>query len=373
MSFRFCAALLAGLLACGKGSNVHTNSAPNATAAPSVPERGIVTPKVQEPMPAVGPAQLTAKAFALPGATGSVTLDYLVSDRAHARVWVPVGETGSADVFDIATEKFTQISGFKTAEREVHGRKRMLGPSAATVGDGAVYIGDRATAEVCAIDEKTLGLGACLELPTPTDGVVYVASTKEVWVTTPRDNSLTVLSASNAKVLAPKLVIKTDGAPEGYAVDIARGIFYTNLEDKNRTLGIDIATHTVKTTWSPGCGADGPRGVAVDQARNFVFVACTDSVRVLDGKKGDALGKLDTGAGVDNIEYDGRTRLLHVAAAKAARLTIARIDDKGQPSIVAIAATAEGARNAVVDSSGNTYVADPHGARLLVFGAPTMD
>src|SRR5664280_1803781 len=116
---------------------------------------------------------------------------------------------------------------------------------------------------------------------------------------------------------------------------------------------------------------DGPRGVAVDSLRNFVFVACTASVQILDGGHGGSLlGKLDTGAGVDNIDYIESTRMLYVAAARAARLTVARIDDKGQPSIVATAATAEGARNAVADANGNAYLADPLGARLLVFTAP---
>jgi DNA-binding beta-propeller fold protein YncE len=338
MNIRFCVALIASMLACSKGSSQ--------------------------------PTQLTAKSLALPGAKGPVTLDYLVSDRLHGRVWVPVGDTGSVYVLEIATGTFTQVTGFATAEREAHGKKRMMGPSAATVGDGVVYIGDRATGEVCAIDEKLLKLGACLKLPTPTDGVSYVALTKEVWVTTPKDHSLTVLDASNPAVLAPKLVIKPDGEPEGYVIDATRGIFYTNLEDKNRTLAIDIKTHSIKATFSPGCGADGPRGVAVDEKRDFVFVACTDSVHVLDGHQGKVLGKLETGAGVDNLEYDGTTKLLYVAAAKAARLTIARIDDKGQAAIVATAATAQGARNAVVDAKGNTYVADPGSAHLLIFGAP---
>jgi hypothetical protein len=103
----------------------------------------------------------------------------------------------------------------------------------------------------------------------------------------------------------------------------------------------------------------------------LVFVACTDHALVLDGShEGALLGTLDTGAGVDNLEYEGTVKLLYVAARSAARLTIARIGAKGQPSVVATAKTAEGARNAVVDSTGHAYVADPLGARLLVFGAP---
>jgi hypothetical protein len=100
-------------------------------------------------------------------------------------------------------------------------------------------------------------------------------------------------------------------------VDSSQGLFYTNLEDPNRTIAVDIRTHAVKTTWNPGCGADGPRGIGVDTARNFVLVACTDGVRVLDGARdGALLGKFDTGAGVDNIEFVVATNVLVVAAGK---------------------------------------------------------
>lgn len=300
-----------------------------------------------------------------------MTIDYLAADPAHSRVWVPVGETGSADVFDVKTSAFTRVDGFKTADSESHGRKRVLGPSAVSIGDGFAYIGNRATGEVCSIDEGTLKLGKCLKLPTSTDGVVYVAPEKEVWVTTPRDHSLTVLDASKPDALAPKRVIKTDGSPEGYAVDAVHGLFYTNLEDKNRTLAFDLKTHAVKSNWPTGCGADGPRGVAVDPARRFVLVACTDGVRVLDGAhEGAPLGSIDAGAGVDNIEYVAATHTVYAAAARAARVTVARINDSGQPALVATVTTTEGARNAVVDADGNIYVADPLAARLLVLGAP---
>ncbi len=86
-------------------------------------------------------------------------------------------------------------------------------------------------------------------------------------------------------------------------------------------------------------------------------------------RNGAVLGKIDTGAGVDNIEYVDSTQRLYVAAGKAARLTVARVDDQGQPSVVATADTADGARNAVADAKGNVYVADSRGARLLIIVA----
>ena len=365
--------LLLALFACGNSPPPNTMPPPTLAAPPVTAARvAVAAPAIDDAESAAPtPAQLTSRAVPLPGATGPVTLDYLVYDAPRSRVWVPVGDTGSADVFDVATGTFTRVDGFKTAEREIRGKKRMMGPSAVTVGDGVVYIGNRATSEVCAVDAKTLKLGACLKLPVPTDGVAYVAATKEVWVTTPKDHSLTVLDASEPGALKAKLVIKTDGEVEGYAVDLAHGVFYTNLEDKNRTLVVDITTHAVKANWSTGCNDAGPRGVAFDGARNFVFVACTDGLRVLDAAhEGAPLGKIDTGAGVDNIEYLDGPRLLFAAAGKVSRLTVARVGDKGELTVVATGVTAEGARNAVVDAAGNAYVGDPQTARLLIVAAP---
>jgi DNA-binding beta-propeller fold protein YncE len=316
------------------------------------------------------PMHLTAKPLPLPGASGPASLDYIACDRSRSRIWVPVGATGSVDVLDIATGIFTRIDGFKTVEREARGRRRTVGPSAATVGDGFVYIGNRATNEVCPIDVNTLRTAKCLKLAAGTDGVAYVASAKEVWVTTPDDRTLMVLDASNPSVLARKTAVKLDGEPEGYAVDDRTGRFFTNLEDKGGTVVVDVRTREVKATWNPGCDADGPRGIAFDAAHDFVIVACTDHVQVLDAAHdGARLGQLDAGAGVDNIDYvDGK---LYVAAGKASKLTVASVDEKGRLTVVAVGETSEGARNAVADAKGNAYVADSPGARLLVLsGAP---
>jgi hypothetical protein len=195
-----------------------------------------------------------------------------------------------------------------------------------------------------------------------------VAPTKEVWVTLPKEQTIAVLDASKPGTLKPKGTIKVDGSPECYAVDEGHGTFFTNLEDKGGTLAIDIKTRKVTATWNPSCGSDGPRGVAFDATHDFVIVACTDHVQVLDaGHDGTPLGKLDTGAGVDNIDYVDGTHLLYVAAGKAARLTVASLDDKGQLAVSATGETSDGARNAVADANGTAYVADSQQGRLLIF------
>jgi DNA-binding beta-propeller fold protein YncE len=283
-------------------------------------------------------------------------------------VWVPVGGTGSADVYDVQGGTFTRVDGFKTAEREYKGTKRVVGPSSVALGEGVAYIGDRASSELCVVDAARLSLGTCLKLASPPDGVAAVPFAKQVWVTTPRTQSLAVFDVSKPEM--PKLAgtIHLDGAPEGYAADAAQGAFLTNLEDKNKTVVIDVKTRKTKATWPVDCGQDGPRGIAADGERGFVFVACTDRVLVLDGAHGGAkIATIDSGAGVDNIDWLAPQRLLYVAAGKDAKLTVARVDDKGQPKVVAVGASTQGARNCVADASGNAYVVDPLNARLLVF------
>src|SRR5579862_7916070 len=89
------------------------------------------------------PAAVTPPAaIALPGGP-PVGMDYLAYDPATDRIWVPAGNTSNVDVVDAATGKVATIGGLATAPPRRPGRPRM-GPSSATVGDGVVWIGDRA-------------------------------------------------------------------------------------------------------------------------------------------------------------------------------------------------------------------------------------
>jgi DNA-binding beta-propeller fold protein YncE len=313
---------------------------------------------------------LLALSVALPGGP-PVGMDYLAYDSATGRLWVPAGNTGNVDVVEVATGKVTTVAGFPTAPARRPGRPRM-GPSSAAVGDGVVWIGNRANNELCAIDAHTLARGPCHHLPSMPDGLAYVAATHEVWVTTPSDRSITVVDVSGKKA-GPPVAIKIDGDPEGYVVDTARGLFYTNVEDKDRTLVIDVRTRKVVASWPAGCGAAGPRGLALDGARHLLFVACTDGAVARDvGQPGEGkeVGRLKTSGGVDNIDYAPKRGLLFVASGLGGTLTVARVGATGALSAVTSIATAQGARCVVAAGEGTVYVADSAGGRLLVLKPP---
>src|SRR5262245_49090337 len=103
------------------------------------------------------------QAIALPGGNADgVAMDYLLFDPRTNAGWPPAGNSGRVDVVDAASGKLAEVAGFPTQTMERRGKKRVVGPSSATLGPpGTVYVGSRGDFTVCAIDEKTLAKGAC--------------------------------------------------------------------------------------------------------------------------------------------------------------------------------------------------------------------
>jgi len=305
----------------------------------------------------------TVRTLPLPdNGSGDVSMDYIAYDAATNSLWVPAGNTGAVDVVDVATGKVRQIPNLPTAEVQARGGTRVLGPSGVSVGEGVVYIGNRGGSDVCAYNARSLARVACEHLDSRPDGVAYVAPTKEVWVTTPGEQGIRILDATT---LMQKAKLTFPGNPEGYAVDAKRGRFYTNLEDKDRTLAVDLKTHDTVATWNPACGGGGPHGLGLDTAAGHLFIACDAAAKVMNvGGDGAVLSKIETGDGVDDIHYVPATHLLYVGAARAAKLTIARADNTGKLTIVTQVATQNGARNGVVTKDGTVYVAHGGGVKL---------
>jgi DNA-binding beta-propeller fold protein YncE len=302
--------------------------------------------------------------IALPGGSElGIAMDYLAYDATTHSLWVPAGNTGAVDVIDTKTGKIRQITGLPTKEVTNGERKRVVGPSSASVGHNAVYVGNRADSTVCAYDSRSLKRLRCGTLDAMPDGVVFVSSTNEVWATTPRDQSIRVLDANTLK---QKTKIALDGAPEGYAVDAKHHTFFTNLEDKDETLAIDVQTRKTTSRWKSACGESGPRGLAVAPDRNLLFIACTDKVESFRlGAKPVLLSSADTGAGVDSFDFSQGARQLFVGAARAGRLTVIDVDGSGHLRMSAQVTTAPGARNGVIDADGTVYLAHSQGNELI--------
>jgi DNA-binding beta-propeller fold protein YncE len=365
------------LAACHGSSSTDSTNKPADKKTPPASDKKPPAAAAPDAAPAPKPTADNSKAagyttttIALPGGgADGVGMDYLLYDPRTKAVWVPAGNSGSVDVIDTTTGDLKRIEGFPTKEMERHGKKRIVGPSSATLGEGTtVYIGSRGDFTVCAIDEVKLAKGACGTLDSMPDGIAYVAKTKEVWVTTPRDKTIRVLDGATLK---EKAKLTFDGDPEGFAVDEQRGRFYTNLEDKDETLAIDLESHKTVATWKPECGEEGPHGLRLDGANGLLFIACSTKAKVMDvAKDGAILSSLDTGDGVDDLDFDASARKLYVGGAKAGTLTIASVGPHGELAAVAVVPTSDGARNGVVDAGGKVYLAHSKGGELVVATPP---
>jgi DNA-binding beta-propeller fold protein YncE len=294
-------------------------------------------------------------------------MDYIAYDKAHGVVWVPAGNTGRVDVIDVKTGAVAAIvEGFPTKDVERNGRKRTIGPSSVTIADGVVYVGNRGDDSICAIDAVSRVKGACVKLASMPDAIAWVRATKEVWATTQANNSIVVLDASKKNALRIKTTFRLAGVPESLAVDELHNIVYTNLEDKDKALAVDVKSRKVRSTWEAGCGEEGPRGVAFDARLALVFVACTTSVHVLDaGHGGKRLASIDVGEGVDSIDYVAARHELF-AAARSGKLVIAAIGPNGDLSTLASVDTPAGSRNAVATEKGAAYLTSGREGAVVV-------
>jgi DNA-binding beta-propeller fold protein YncE len=141
--------------------------------------------------------------------------------------------------------------------------------------------------------------------------------------------------------------------------------FFSHIEDSGKTVAIDVHTHKVIATWNSG--SSDLQGLALDNARNFLFVACGDHVVSIDaGHGGKVIDSITTGSGLDNIDYYSSDRkLLYAAAAQAATLTVAEVDDNGKFHLKATVPTVKGARGVVAGKGETAYLIDPAGGRIL--------
>jgi DNA-binding beta-propeller fold protein YncE len=200
---------------------------------------------------------------------------------------------------------------------------------------------------------------------------VYVAATKELWITAgappigvaSADKAIQVFDASEPRHLKLKLKIPLDGSAEGYAVDSQRGVFYTNIEEAGKTVAIDVRSHKVVSECKVH---DDLQGLALDSARGFLFVAYGDHVVSLDVAHGGRLvDSLVTGPGLDNIDFSSDQKLLYAAASVTATLSIIEVEEGGKFHLKALVPTVKGARGVVAGKGETAYLIDPAEGRIL--------
>ena len=278
-------------------------------------------------------------------------------------VLVPAGRSGNLDLVDPSTRAVTTIGGF--SEEPIHFAGHDQGATAVAEGAGLLFVTDRTTGKLHAVDPTTRQIVASVSLATSPDYVRYVPQTNELWVTEPDAEQIEVFALDGARP-THAAVIQALGGPESMVIDRTRDRAYTHLWGGG-TLAIDVRSRAIVAQWSNGCS--GSRGIALDEARGLVFAGCSEGRgTVADATNGGALvGSLDVPArGIDVIDYSPSLGHLYLPGQVDGTMAIAAVSSTGALSLLGSVATVGGAHCVVADAFGNAYVCDPDNGELLV-------
>jgi len=304
------------------------------------------------------------KPLPLPGGESGIGFDDMGFAPSIHKVLVPAGRSGNLDLIDPDTMQITAIGGFSS--RKSFGGGHGQGVTSADEGRGLLFATDRDAKQLIVVDPKTKSVIATAPLASGPDYVRYVSATNEVWVTEPGAARIEVFSLppSGAPKAAHVDFISIPGGPESLIVDKTRGRAYTHLWT-DTTLAIDLKTRKIAARWKNGCR--GSRGIAMDDARGFLFVGCDEGkLNVLDLNTGAQLGSASSGSGVDIIAYNSHLAHAYLPGEESATMAIVGISGKGAATVLVTVKTAEGAHCAAADDRDQVYVCDPAKGRVLI-------
>jgi len=257
----------------------------------------------------------------------------------------------------------TAIGGFSMEPLHFAGHDQ--GATSVSEGAGLLFVTDRTTQKLYVVDPVGRNIVASTAVAASPDYVRYVAATNELWVTEPDAEQIELFTLSGNQPTHAAL-IQTPGGPESLVIDRTRDRAYTHLW-AGGTIAVDVQTRAIVGQWSNGCS--GSRGIALDEARGFVFAGCTEGRgTVADATNGGTLlGTLDvTAMGVDVIDYSASLGHLYLPGQFNATMAIAGVSASGALSLLGTVPTVGGAHCVVADDRGNAYVCDPDNGDLLV-------
>jgi hypothetical protein len=315
---------------------------------------------------ALSAAPPAAKPLPLPQGAPGIGFDDL--RFANGQLLAPAGRTGALDVIDPHTLAITSVGGFTEKKTYEGGHDDSV--TSADAGAGLLFATDRTARVLAAIDPASKQIVTRAALAGEPDYVRYVEATHELWVTEPDSEQIEIFKlTSGAKpAMEHAAVVAVKGGPESLAIDGTRGKAYAHLW-KGQTVAVDLKKRALERTWANGC--KGSRGIALDEARGWLFTGCAEgAVTLYDLGSGKQLGKAESGNGVDIIDYSASLGRVYLPGGKSETMAFVGVSAKGELSVLGTAPTAKGAHCVATDGHGQAFVCDPAHGQLLVFSDP---
>jgi YVTN family beta-propeller protein len=290
------------------------------------------------------PVQATALSYAVSKTVnlpGNVRWDLLTYDESGHRLYIARG-----DHVDVLDPKTLGISGSITDVGGVHGVA--LVPA---LGKG--FISNGKTASIAVFDTKSLKTTATIPAEDDADSIAYDAASQRIFTANGDAGNLTAIDPKTNKKIES---IPLSGKPESAIAD-GKGKLFVNIEDKGMIDVVDTKKIKVLNRYDISKTCNEPTGLAIDAARERLFVGCRNQVMdVVDGKTGTLLSSLPIGAMNDATGYDAG-RNLAFASNGDGTLTVVGADGPDSYKVVQNVPTKKGARTMALDPrSHNIYL-----------------
>lgn len=333
------------------------------------------------------------KQFEIPIAYDDFTYD------AHLnRVIIPAGETGEVALIDPKTMNAQIIHGFS---HQTDSAVPVIGTSSVAIAQGYLFGLDQGTNSIITVDLSNGNKVASTPLRDAPDYIRYVSASGELWVTEKAIGQIEIfrLSSDNPPVLQPSDPISVPNGPEALVIDDARGLAFTNRPKQALTEVIQVMTHAVIEHWGNGCSQ--ARGMAIDEADGYLFVACREGkIVVMDiNNHGYQLANQTYGATLDFVAYNPNLHHVYLPSVASGIVAIFQLQDvvatpvptgtnspgstlAASPSelpgvvptlnintsllLLGTADTAVGSKCVTTDNENNIWVCDPNGGRVFV-------
>ena len=139
------------------------------------------------------------------------------------------------------------------------------------------------------------------------DAIIYDSFTRRVFVANGESGSLTVINASNNKVIT---TIDIGGKLEFMAVN-GMGRLYVNIEDRNTLAVVDTIKLSLLAKFDMSASCNEPAGLSIDPATERLFVGChNQKMTVVSGNTGEIMASIPIGKGCDATAYDKDRQLV---------------------------------------------------------------
>ncbi len=195
----------------------------------------------------------------------------------------------------------------------------------------------------------------------------YDPASRRLLVTMDADADGTGLVVLQAPSLEKVGVLKVPSRKaEGAAAD-GHGGYFQAEQDLNHVLRLDTKDMKIVADWAPA-GCEKPTAVAVDAARDRVFVTCRGgehskpALVVLNGATGAEVFTAEIGGGSDSCIYDAKSQRIFSANGVSANLTVFQQIDADSYKPVETLGTRAGMRTMAMDGeAGKIYAVTEEG------------